>query len=120
MGLLQKLFTDKSGLTSTDGATPSKYAVLPQSPVSPLNPDSLAQSKYDLNGTTPSKYQDKVESNLFSTLSATNKGSIYDPNKISTYSTTKTTSVLKDSLVDTFLDIEDGRTPKKYIDNKPS
>ena len=63
--------------------------------------------------------KDKVESNLFSTLSATNKGSIYDPSKISTYSTTKTTSILKDSLVDTFLDIEDGKTPSKYIDNKP-
>jgi hypothetical protein len=119
MGLLQKLFTDKSGLTTTDGATPSKYPVSPQAPLSPLNPDSLAQSKYDLDGTTPDKYQDKVESNLFSTLSATNKGSIYDPSKISTYSTTKTTSILKDSLVDTFLDIEDGKTPSKYIDNKP-
>jgi len=120
MGLLQKLFTDKSGLTSTDGSTPSKYAVSPQSPISPLNPDSLAQSKYDLDGTTPDKYQDKVESNLFSTLSATNKGSIYDPSKISTYAVSKTNSNLVVSLADTFLDIEDGKTPSKYIDNKPS
>ncbi len=119
MGLLQKLFTDKSGLTTTDGATPSKYPVLPQAPLSPLNPTSLAQSKYDLNGTTPDKYQDEVGSNLFSKLSASGKGSIYDPTTISKYSTTKTTSVLKDSLADTFFDIEDGKTPSKYLDNKP-
>ena len=119
MGLLQKLFKDKSGLTTTDGATPSKYPILPQAPLSPLNPTSLAQSKYDLNGETPGKYQDKVESNLFSKLSASGKGSIYDPTTISRYSTTKTTSILKNSLADTDFDIGDGKTPSKYIDNRP-
>jgi hypothetical protein len=54
MGLLDKLTTQGSTLSSLDGKTPQ-----PQPPKTiPLNPDSLTGSNLDLDGKTPEKYLD--------------------------------------------------------------
>lgn len=52
MGLLNKLTTQGSLLTNTDGQTPTAY----NQQVSVLNPASLVGSQLDLDGQTPSQY----------------------------------------------------------------
>jgi hypothetical protein len=121
MGLIQKLTTDKSGLTSTDGETPSKYieTTPAQSAVSPLNPDSLYKSRYDLNGDTPEPYDGNVKNTLYASLTS-NGGALSkldlngkNPTK---YNTNRTDSVLIKSLEDSTLDLNT-QTSLKYIDN---
>lgn len=121
MGLIQKLITDQSGLTATDGATPSKYieSLPAQSPVSPLNPSSLYKSRYDLNGNTPESYDGNTRNTLFSSLSL-NGGTLSkldldgkSPNK---YDTNRNNSVLISSIEDSTLDLNT-QTTSKYIDN---
>jgi hypothetical protein len=121
MGLIQKLTTDKSGLTSTDGETPSKYieTIPAQSAVSPLNPDSLYKSRYDLNGDTPESYDGNVKNTLYASLTADGgKLSKLDLNgkTPARYSTIKTNSALIKSLEDSTLDLNT-QTSLKYIDN---
>jgi hypothetical protein len=121
MGLIQKLTTDKSGLTSTDGETPSKYieTIPAQSAISPLNPDSLYKSRYDLNGSTPESYDGNVQNTLFSSLSAKG-GSLskldLDGKNPKKYDINRNNSVLIDSIENSTLDLNT-QTSLKYIDN---
>ena len=52
MGLLEKLTTQGSLLTNTDGQTPPTY----NQQVSVLDPSSLVGSQLDLDGQTPPQY----------------------------------------------------------------
>ena len=52
MGLLDKLITQGSLLTNTDGQTPTAY----NQQVSALDPASLVGSQLDLDGQTPPQY----------------------------------------------------------------
>lgn len=56
MGLLDKLITQGSLLSETDGQTPTAY----NQQVSVLDPASLVGSQLDLNGQTPPKYTDNL------------------------------------------------------------